>query len=109
MAPRRDDSHPEEAEENRRRSSTPLRRSVRVLQGLTDSQRRVIREKQRQVHDHLVNEDYDDLGEVRDENNELFDNVKWTRELVLDADNIDVLATKYAKEVEQNVQVRALE
>jgi hypothetical protein len=48
------------------------------------------------------------LDQVRDENNDLFKKVRWTRELVLDADNVDVLATKYAKQVEQKVQVRGV-
>jgi type II secretory pathway component PulC len=115
------DGSPQLQENNRRRRSnehledrqTTRRKKVKMFEGLTDAERRQLREDQRKLHATLEAEDYAQdenadgttLDQVRDENNDLFKKVRWTRELVLDADNVDVLATKYAKQVEQKVQV----
>lgn len=82
---------------------------VRVFEGLSDMERRLLRNEQRKLHAALMAEEYDadeGLDQVRLENNKLFDKVRWTRELVLDSDNIEVLASKYVKQVEQSIQVR---
>lgn len=44
---------------------------------------------------------------VRDSNNELFRHVTYTRELVLDADNVSLLTSSFAKNVEKSAQVCA--
>jgi hypothetical protein len=46
------------------------------------------------------------LDEARGRNNELFDNVRFTREAVLDGENLIVIANKAAKQVDRLIQVR---
>jgi hypothetical protein len=45
------------------------------------------------------------LDDVRNENNKLFKEVKYTREAVLDAENVDLIANKYVNQVDRLVQV----
>jgi hypothetical protein len=47
------------------------------------------------------------LKSARQHNNELFESVRFTREAVLDAENVDLIAQKYVQQVEQLVQVRS--
>jgi hypothetical protein len=101
--------------------------------GLTDQQRRELRRSQRQLHDTIRqdrrealpsggtaatddnDEDDDDdsekdeqvdfLQSARQQNNVLFETVLYTREAVLDAENVDLIAQKYVQQVERLVQV----
>jgi hypothetical protein len=112
----RSDSSPELQESGRRRYSnehledhqTTRRKKVKMFEGVTDAERRQLRKDQRNLHaTSLV--DGTTLDQVRHKNNILFKNVRWTRELVLDADNVDVLVSQHARQVEQKVQVRVVE
>lgn len=73
---------------------------------LTDEQRRQIRKKQRALMRDLEEKDGIDIAEARERNNEIFKSVRYTREAVLDGENLTVIAGKAAKEVERLVQVR---
>ena len=81
---------------------------------MTEQQRRAVRHQQRLLHDKIEqghgssddNDDDDDnndndtpsdlafLSKVRDENNQLFDSVRYTREAVLDANNHEKIVEK---------------
>ena len=86
------------------------------LSGLTEDERRRVRQKQRQLlekietgpqeeHDNDIN-NMTFLSGVRDENNELFNSVFYTREAVLDADNTGLIVQKTLLEVDKLRQVR---
>lgn len=113
------------------RSSGQQRRSKRKVvfdEKQTEDERRLLRVEQRHINQVLVTGGYRTRGKaeakeetvgddplarptlegVRESNNELFNNVTYTRELVLDADNVALLANNYAKQVEESVQVRSL-
>mmetsp|Transcript_13451 Transcript_13451/g.28188 ORF Transcript_13451/g.28188 Transcript_13451/m.28188 type:complete len:348 (-) Transcript_13451:2575-3618(-) len=76
--------------------------NMEVCQGLTDEYRREIRKKQRCLRKEM---DDLDVDEARDKNNELNKKVKYVREAVLDAENIDEIAKKAAKKIDQLIQV----
>ena len=44
---------------------------------------------------------------IQDHNNELWNNVKYTPEAVLDGENIDLMAQRAARQVDKLVQVGA--
>lgn len=100
----------EEVEPKRRK------RTIRLFDesGMTEQERRQVRHKQRCLHDKIeqgnVQDDDTDniqfLSAVRDENNQLFDTVRFTREAVLDADNANLIVSKTLNEVDKLRQVR---
>ncbi|GAX27203.1 hypothetical protein FisN_13Lh244 [Fistulifera solaris] len=118
---------PEVKRAQKRVKSSSQRRTKRKVfdERQTDEERRLLRVEQRNIHHVLAtgayrtrkrggeteNDDEEEEEErptlegVRDTNNELFHHVTYTRELVLDADNVVLLANNYAKQVEQSVQV----
>lgn len=83
--------------------------------GLTEDDRRILRRNQRRLHDIIRNDkreevlqqgdELDFLEKVRQRNNELFQDVKYTREAVLDAENVHLVAQKYVQQVDRLVQV----
>ena len=83
--------------------------------GQDDAERRVLRRKQRELQADIAtdgggggdegDEGEDRIGRLRDANNELWDDVRFTREAVLDADNVNSLAAKATREAEKLVQV----
>ena len=83
-------------------------KKVKVFEGLTDEQRRQVRQEQRHLYDRLVNND-GDVDDLRRKNNRLFkSSVRFTREAVLDGDITSLVTDKLVKQVEQTVQVRRL-
>ena len=74
--------------------------------GLTESDRRQIRKNQRELLKDI--EEHDALGvdEARERNNELYKSVCYTREAVLDGENLIVIANKAKKETDRMIQVR---
>ena len=74
--------------------------------GLTEEQRREIRRRQRELYKDLEEQDNLKVEVARDRNNEIYKDVKYTREAVLDGDNMVSIATKAAKEVDRLIQVR---
>ncbi|KAL3922940.1 MAG: hypothetical protein SGILL_001937 [Bacillariaceae sp.] len=78
----------------------------KVFEGQTDQERREIRKKQRRLQKDMEERGENlELAEARDRNNEIFKNVRYTREAVLDGENINMIATKAAQKVDQLIQV----
>ena len=97
--------------------------------GQTEADRRILRKKQRELHQEMVmgnggttssaaaaaaggggggkaRDGNDELfAQWREQNNELYNEVRYTREAVLDSENIDLIASKAAREAEKIVQV----
>ena len=87
--------------------------------GQTEQDRRNLRRKQRELHQDIAigngsggtaadgagGDDGEELSRLRDQNNELWGEVRYTREAVLDGENIDLLAGKAARQAEKIVQV----
>ena len=117
MSPRSD----EELESRKRPSPSPPRqrskkKKIAVFEesGITDAERRQLRHDQRQIHDTIVDDQrageapMEFLEDTRNQNNELFEKVAYTREAVLDAENIDLIAQKYVQQVDRMIQVSKL-
>eukprot|EP00986_Skeletonema_menzelii_P004572 scaffold1567_cov129-Skeletonema_menzelii.AAC.3 len=107
------------------------KRKVRLMDEShqTDADRRVLRRRQRELHNDIsfdapasaaagTNNDSSEDGEGeetkkvtsgllswREKNNELWDDVRYTREAVLDSENMDLISSKAAREVEKIIQV----
>lgn len=80
--------------------------------GQTDAQRRKLRQKQRSLQKSIVDNGEamekatdETFGKIRNENNDLFQKVCYTREAVLDGENLDMIASRAAKQVDSLVQV----
>ena len=90
----------------------------------TDADRRLLRRKQRELHNDIAlggdaasasasgqigggegGGDDDSLRRLRALNNELWQDVRYTREAVLDSENVDLIASKAARQAEKIVQV----
>lgn len=94
------------------------RKRVKVMNesGQTDVERRQIRRLQRDLQKRIV-ERGSDLGskmedsttdafeKIRGENNAIFERVLYTRESVLDADNLDLISRRAARQGDRLVQV----
>ena len=76
--------------------------------GLTESDRRKLRKDQRELLKEMEDHDAMELDEARDRNNELYKNVCFTREAVLDGDNLIVIANKARKQTDRMIQVRCV-
>ena len=87
--------------------TTNPRKRFKVCVGQTDEERRSIRKKQRLLHKKIDEggEDFE-LEKARDTNNEIFQNVRFVREAVLDGENVKLIANKAAQKVDQLIQVR---
>ena len=92
----------EEEEEQASKTTTPLMEESE----LTDDQRRKLRKQQRGLQKEMADRDDLHLKEARGRNNELFENVRFTREAVLDGENLIVIANQAAKQVDRLIQVR---
>uniref|UniRef100_A0A7S2XRN1 Non-structural maintenance of chromosomes element 4 n=1 Tax=Attheya septentrionalis TaxID=420275 RepID=A0A7S2XRN1_9STRA len=103
-------------EEEARPARSARSRKVKVMgeSEQTDGQRRELRKNfralQRTIQETSVGEEMEDpesqtFDTVRDQNNELFDQVRYTREAVLDADNTLIISEHARKQVEKLVQV----
>jgi len=75
--------------------------NIQLFQGLTDEQRREIRKSQRLLRKEIPDLDVD---EARQRNNELHKKVRFIRESVLDAENLDEIAKKATNKVDQMIQ-----
>jgi hypothetical protein len=76
--------------------------------GLTEEQRRQIRREQRELLKELNEQDNLELHEARSRNNEIYKNVRYTREAVLDGENLTLIANKAAQQVDRLIQVRTV-
>ena len=133
--------------DNNKKKKKKKKKRVRVMAGQTDNDRRVLRRRQRELHNDITmdvpaaegggargggggNNDNDDdssddeqqqqqnnkkkspsggngggVLSWREKNNALWDDVRYTREAVLDSENLDIITSKAAREVEKIVQV----
>eukprot|EP00551_Chaetoceros_affinis_P011710 CAMPEP_0203667692 /NCGR_PEP_ID=MMETSP0090-20130426/4482_1 /ASSEMBLY_ACC=CAM_ASM_001088 /TAXON_ID=426623 /ORGANISM="Chaetoceros affinis, Strain CCMP159" /LENGTH=413 /DNA_ID=CAMNT_0050531929 /DNA_START=63 /DNA_END=1304 /DNA_ORIENTATION=- len=113
-----DDKEEEEEEEEQqelvRRKSK--RQKVMSASNQTETQRRQLRHDQRKLYSKMtdttlnVNEEMGNvessvLHKVRKENNVLWDNVRYTREAVLDGENIDLISSRAARQVDKLISV----
>mmetsp|Transcript_1417 Transcript_1417/g.3586 ORF Transcript_1417/g.3586 Transcript_1417/m.3586 type:complete len:429 (+) Transcript_1417:90-1376(+) len=124
----RDDEYAEDDREdnNNRRKKKKRGGAPKIMgaSGQTEADRRVLRRRQRDLHDDIAmggngadndnaereeDEDaggaVDGLTRLRDQNNALWREVHYTREAVLDSENVDLIAGKAAREAEKLVQV----
>ncbi len=119
-------------EQQQRKKKKKKKRKVRIMtaSGQTDADRRVLRRRQRELHtdisfdapaassgtnnDNSESEDEEEettkpsstgLLNWREKNNALWDDVRYTREAVLDSENMDLISSKAAREVEKIIQV----
>ena len=92
------------------------KKKVKVMEesGQTDEERRALRREQRQLqHKILTSEtgaqledpNADAFEEIRGENNKLFEKVRYTREAVMDGDNLQYISDRTARQVDKLVQV----
>lgn len=105
MSPRGESpQHSESAEASER----PTKRAKKLpfFERLSDEERRQLRRKQRLVRVDLeVSQSQETIEQARALNNELFEEVDHTREAVLDAENVEAIASKYQAHAERLVQV----
>ena len=101
------------------RGGKKKKKKVKVMEesGQTDEERRALRRKQRQLqHKILTSEtgaqledpNADAFEEIRAENNKLFEKVRYTREAVMDGDNLQYISDRTARQVDKLVQVRCI-
>ncbi|KAL3806541.1 hypothetical protein ACHAXA_006594 [Cyclostephanos tholiformis] len=90
------------------------KKRVRIMthSGQTEADRRLLRRLQRELHANIVmggegggDDDDNAVTRLRAQNNELWKDVRYTREAVLDSENVDLIASKAAREAEKIVQV----
>lgn len=81
--------------------------------GQTDEDRRALRHNLRLLHkeisakaEQMENPTSGVFEQVREKSNGLFANAKYTREAVLDGDNLEAISAHAARQVERLVQVR---
>ena len=90
----------------KRRKQAPV--TVFAESGLTKEERRETRIQQRSLYEDLESSTApEQLAEISQKNNAIFkSSVKYSREAVLDADNLHLIAKKYEQFAESLVQVR---
>ena len=90
---------------------------VRIMEqsGQTDEDRRALRSKQRDLQREIATgaagDDIEDpesgaFDAVRGRNNQLWDKVRFTREAVLDSDNLELITARAVKQADKLVEVR---
>jgi non-structural maintenance of chromosomes element 4 len=120
MAPRSEEMEQEASgdeaieEEEEEEEGPSMRRSKRRKEmkfgedsGLTEEQRRELRRKQRNIAKELqegpAEDDEDFVDKARKKNNELFEDVRYTREAVLDIENVDAIAAKFVQKADSMI------
>lgn len=93
-------------------SSSKKKIPVMENSGQTDAERRELRRSYRHLQKVIRNdaEALEDatsgkFSDVRDENNYLWNQVRYTREAVLDGENLDLIATRASRQVDKLVEV----
>jgi hypothetical protein len=74
--------------------------------GLTETDRRNLRKKQRDLLKEMEDREQLDVKQARHQNNELYKHVCFTREAVLDGDNLTVIVQKASQQVDRLIQVK---
>ena len=100
----------------RKKKTKPKKVRVMEASGQTDQDRRVLRTQQRKLQSKIVNSEAgadienpnaDAFESIREENNRLWDDVRYTREAVLDGDNLELISRRARNQVDRLVQVRS--
>lgn len=86
----------------RKREAVPIMEEC----DLTEEERRQIRRLQRRLHKEMEIHDKIEVSDIRSRNNIIYEKVRYTREAVLDSDNLALMATKAVKQTERMIQVR---
>ena len=93
------------------------RQRMKVMEnsGQTDAERRSLRQSLRNLNkdiqnkaDELEDANSEAFTNMRSKSNALWNQVKYTREAVLDGDNLEFLATRAARQVDKLVEVSTL-
>ena len=120
-----DDAHPVDDDEDhdnsgrtgggkKKRKNKSKKIKVMEESGQTDEERRALRRAQRKLQHKIVHSalgekledpDADAFEQIRGENNQLFDDVRYTREAVLDGDNLELISRRAARQVDKLVEV----
>jgi hypothetical protein len=122
-----EDDDVDDDNDRRRRKKSKKKKKVLIMgeSKQTDADRRLLRRKQRELHNDIAlggdaaaaasaggqigggegGGDDDSLRRLRALNNELWQDVRYTREAVLDSENVDLIASKAARQAEKIVQV----
>lgn len=75
--------------------------------GLTEEERRQVRKQQRQLLKDIEEKgDALEVDEARGRNNQIYKKVRYTREAVLDGENLISIASKASQKVDRLIQVR---
>ena len=109
-----DDYGDEEGHHDRKKKKKKVK--IMTNSGQTEADRRLLRRKQRELHQEIAVGSAETSGGMEDpnsgefermrgKNNELFEEVRYTREAVLDSENMDLITAKAARQVERIVQV----
>mmetsp|Transcript_25796 Transcript_25796/g.47435 ORF Transcript_25796/g.47435 Transcript_25796/m.47435 type:complete len:415 (-) Transcript_25796:382-1626(-) len=118
----KDDEEDEDEEDHDRRGKKKKKKfKIMSGSGQSEADRRTLRRRQRELQNEIAMgaasgkgaaagegeaDDPDgELQRLRNQNNELWDQVHYTREAVLDSENVDMIANKAAREAEKIVQV----
>ncbi|KAL9189923.1 hypothetical protein ACHAXT_009598 [Thalassiosira profunda] len=106
------DSEEEERRRRKKRKKKKRKDEFKIMSksDQTEADRRVLRRKQRELNADIAlgaggKTGDEELRNRRDANNELWDDVHYTREAVLDSENVDLLAAQAARQAEKLVQV----
>ena len=101
------DLNAETVQTHRRKRRKQAAATVFGDSGLTKEERRETRMKQRSLYEHLESSTApEQLEQFAEKNNVIFKtSVKFSREAVLDADNLHLIAKKYEQFAESLVQV----
>ncbi len=124
-----DDRHRRNNNSDKKRKKSKKSRPSKIMSesGQTDADRRLLRARQRELHNDITvggggdaqgdgnttsadkvgvgGGNVDELTRLRTQNNDLWRDVRYTREAVLDSENIDLIASKAARQAEKIVQV----
>jgi hypothetical protein len=73
--------------------------------GLTEEERRQVRKQQRQLLKDLEEKETE-VEEARARNNVIYKKVRYTREAVLDGENVVMIASKASQKIDRLIQVR---
>ena len=77
-----------------------------VMKGQTNSQRREIRTGQRKLRQKLGDGDTLDVDEMREKNNQRFNRVRYSREAIMDGENLNLITKQASQNMDLLVQVR---
>ena len=80
-----------------------------LMSGQSEDDRRELRQKQRELRAKILGisvSAVEEVKEARDQNNILWERVRFNREAVLDSDNVEPLTNKVALQTEKMITVR---